>query len=164
MSKGQLSRTPDNFPRMKHRAAARLARRSARAMPSALRILGDAVGRFVDGVVDGMLAIGRAIIGTTPAAAPLREVLYVDPPQRIATRTQDWNPAQRSLLWPGLAVQPEPDPSDPPAAIVKTHYGVTLGYIGQSEADRLRAMPSAAEVRAMTDHVNSMMTSRRATN
>lgn len=53
MSRGQLARTPENFPRMKYRAAGRHAKRQANALQratSALEEMSLAVKRFAEGI------------------------------------------------------------------------------------------------------------------
>lgn len=42
MSRGQLARTPENFPRMKHRAAGRLARKKVATVPTLFDAIAEA--------------------------------------------------------------------------------------------------------------------------
>jgi hypothetical protein len=56
MSRSQLARTPENFPRMKHRAAGRLTRRNRKAPLNAFESAIDILNR----VIDGLRAIGEA--------------------------------------------------------------------------------------------------------
>lgn len=60
MSRSQLARTPENFPRMKHRAAGRLLKKKAlMSLPQ----LFAAVGEFLTRAVDGLIAMGKAMAG-----------------------------------------------------------------------------------------------------
>lgn len=70
MSRRQLARTPDNFPRMKHRAAGRLLRKRGHGkmtLPEAINVFA-AVGKFVNDAVDALIyafeGVARAF--TTP--------------------------------------------------------------------------------------------------
>lgn len=59
MSRGQLARTPENFPRMKHRAAGRLARKKAAMLPPGdfFRLAAEAIERGAKAlqiVIDGV--------------------------------------------------------------------------------------------------------------
>lgn len=69
VSRGQLARTPENFPRMKHRAAGRIAKREAmKAAPEifqAFERLGREVGKAFQIMSNQMAAwsveVGRAV-------------------------------------------------------------------------------------------------------
>lgn len=56
MSRGQLARTPENFPRMKHRAAGRLARKSKRPQ-SILEVLAEALRP----IAEAFMRIGQGV-------------------------------------------------------------------------------------------------------
>lgn len=63
MSRGQLARTPENFPRMKHRTAGRLRRKQLRAVQStfnALEVIGEFFNRFADALAAAGEAFARA--------------------------------------------------------------------------------------------------------
>jgi hypothetical protein len=88
MSRGQLARTPANFPRMKHRAAGRLARRrAAEQLPSLL----EALALAVRPVVDVFKALGDAFMQVGAA---------IYQPAVMTTRPQDWAPPARAMIWP----------------------------------------------------------------
>lgn len=51
MSRGQLARTPENFPRMKHRAAGRLAKRkAAQEAPNVFAVFAEVADRVAKGI------------------------------------------------------------------------------------------------------------------
>ena len=63
MSRGQLARTPENFPRMKHRAAARLARREVVRIISAVEVIGrvgKAIRQAFEPIMDAVRRIAEA--------------------------------------------------------------------------------------------------------
>jgi hypothetical protein len=96
MSRRQLARTPANFPRMKHRAAGRIARRqAAERMPSFFEAVAAAVRPLVDTfarIADALARIGQTIYQ----------------PAVLTVRPQDWTPAPRFCVHCRSVHQPAP--------------------------------------------------------
>jgi hypothetical protein len=80
------------------------------------------------------------------------EVITVDPPAPL----HPFEPPNLLSL-SGIEVRAQLGPGDQIAAIVKDHDGRVLGYVAQSEADRVRAMPDAATVRGYMVRIERML-------
>lgn len=77
MSRSQLARTPSSFPRMKHRAAGRLARKRAlQALPSFLEVMAQAIERAAAGIAAMAKSIAKAF---TPEPAQSQYALTSTP-------------------------------------------------------------------------------------
>ncbi|QDK01938.1 hypothetical protein SEA_VIBAKI_58 [Arthrobacter phage Vibaki] len=106
MSRSQLARTPDNFPRMKHRAAGRIARKRGHGKMTVVEALNvfAVVGRFVNDAVDSLIGafegIARAFRPEPTQADFVLTPPPLLPPMQMQTRPQDWAPAARGMLWP----------------------------------------------------------------
>lgn len=80
MSRGQLARTPENFPRMKHRAAARLARREVVRIISAVEVIGR-VGKAIRQAFEPIMDAVRRIAEAFNALPALSDFALVDGPR-----------------------------------------------------------------------------------
>ena len=106
MSRSQLSRTPANFPRMKHRAAGRLARKRGHNKMTPGRAvdvfaaIGKAFTDAIDSLAYAFTGFARAFRPEPTQADFMLSGPVIEPPMLMATRPQDWSPASRALIWP----------------------------------------------------------------
>ena len=106
MSRSQLARTPDNFPRMKHRAAGRLTRQRGHSKMTIVEALDvfAAIGKFMNDAVDSLIytfeGIARAFRPEPTQADFVLSSPLLLPPMQMQTRPQDWAPVARGMLWP----------------------------------------------------------------
>jgi hypothetical protein len=78
MSRGQMPRTPEYFPRMKHRAAGRIARRELDETYAAYTEWTRAVGAAMQPMVDALRAMGSAALRIVDRYFRIRgRILYV---------------------------------------------------------------------------------------
>lgn len=71
MSRSQLARRPANFPRMKHRAAGRLAKKQIHQIGDAFeafKTIGKFLGDYAEACVNGVIAFAEAVKKTFAGA------------------------------------------------------------------------------------------------